>query len=221
MRQHLSHIRRSQVRPASRRAAFTLIEMLVATGLVVLMLMLFARIFGDTVSIMRKQQSLIQNDQKARNLDTLLRNDLNKMTFRQPSTPGVAGIVPLNVNWPVDPNQQGFFYYSENDTENPLDDVLHFTISQTIRVRDKEVATIRGRGQRLGRPFSGSGAFPDDNGNNVQDEQNVNTDVGGYGISDADLNQPDYDDGVLDDLGMSPAAEVVYFVRNGNLYRRA
>ncbi len=73
------------------------------------MLMLFARIFGDTVAIMRKQQSLIQNDQKARNLDTILRNDLAKMTFRQPSIPGVTGIVPLSANWPVDPNQQGFF----------------------------------------------------------------------------------------------------------------
>jgi type II secretory pathway pseudopilin PulG len=219
MRPNQSHSRRSQARSAVSRAGFTLIEMLVATGLVVLMLMLFAQIFGDTVRIMRKQQSLIQNDQKARNLDTVLRNDLNKMTFRQPSTAGVMGIVPLNANWPVDANQQGFFYYSENDTENGLDDVLHFTIAQTIRVRDKEVASIRGRAQRLGRPFTGSQPLPDDNipPNGVIDD----TDVNGLGIIDADLNQPDYDDGTVgDDLGLSSAAEVVYFVRNGNLYRR-
>ncbi len=205
--------RRAAGRPASRQAGFTLIEMLVATGLVVLMLLLFARIFGDTVGIMRKQQSLIQNDQRARNLDTILRNDLNKMTFRQPGTPGVHGIVPLNVNWPVDPNQQGFFYCSINDPENPVNNVLQFTINQTIRVRDKEVATLRGRAQRLGRPFTSGQPFPDDNANNTADD----ADLG----QDADLNQPDYDDGTVgDNLGQSSAAEVVYFVRNGNLYRR-
>lgn len=183
----LPHIApRRSPRPA--RDGFTLVEMLVATTLVVMMLMLFAQIFGDTVRIMRNQQALAQNDQKARSFDTLLRNDLEKATFRQVRDKGVYGLTPLRANWPVDAERQrGYFYMSENDPLDPTDDVLQFTIDTRLTHRNAEVGNLRGRA----------------------------TNIGSY------ANEPDNDDGVVNNgVGESRAAEVSYFLRGGNLYRR-
>jgi prepilin-type N-terminal cleavage/methylation domain-containing protein len=174
----------------ARRHGFTLVEMLVATTLVVLMLLLFAQIFGDSVRIMRNQQALSQNDQKARSFDSILRADLEKATFRQVRDKGVYGLTPLRANWPVDAERQrGYFYISENDPEDPTDDVLQFTIDMRLTHRNTEISTLRGRATSIN-----SGANP---------------------------NEPDNDDGISgNDIGESPAAEVAYFLRGGNLYRR-
>ncbi|QDT55610.1 hypothetical protein Pan44_36560 [Caulifigura coniformis] len=181
---------RRAIRPA--RGGFTLVEMLVATTLVVMMLMLFAQIFGDTVRIMRNQQALSQNDQKARSVDSQLRVDLEKATFRQVRDKGVFGITPLRPSWPVDAERQrGYFYFSENDPNDPTDDVLQFTIDMRLTHRNSDVGTLRGKATRLGTP-------------------NAN-----------EPNQPDNDDGIMGNgVGESPAAEVSYFLRGGNLYRR-
>jgi len=170
------------------RAGFTLVEMLVATTLVVMMLMLFAQIFGDTVRIMRNQQALAQNDQKARSVDSLLRVDLEKATFRQVRDKGVYGITPLRANWPVDAERQrGYMYFSENDPTDPTDDVLQFTVDMRLTHRNSDVGTLRGKA----------------------------TNIGG------NANEPDNDDGIIGNgVGESPAAEVSYFLRGGNLYRR-
>ena len=173
---------------ATARAGFTLVEMLVATALVVLMLVLFAQIFGDTVRIMRNQQALSQNDQKARAVDTVLRTDFEKATFRQVRDKGVYGITPLRANWPVDAERQrGYFYISENDPEDPTDDVLQFTIDMRLTHRNPEISVLRGKATN---------------------------------IAGAD-NEPENDDGIAGNfMGESPAAEVSYFLRGGNLYRR-
>ena len=62
----------------------------------------------------------------------------------------------------------------------------------------------------------------DTNNNNQLDP---GEDINGNGQLDSGLNgvgfnQPDWDDGVYDNLSESIAAEISYFLRNGILYRR-
>ena len=78
---------------SSRPRGFTLVELLVSTGLVVLMMLMFAQIYGSAVGSMRKQRSLARNDQAARSLSTVLRQDLQSMTVRQPRV-GYGSVSP-------------------------------------------------------------------------------------------------------------------------------
>lgn len=181
----------------TRVSGFTLVEMLVATGLVVLIMMMFAQIYGTAIGTMTEQRGMANNDQKARTLMSLLRDDLQNMTYRQPGPAygNVQGIVPLTAgDGPiVDPiGQRGYFYYAENDTQTGWDDVLQFTAM--IRVGERGDSTAR----TSQRPFAGNVAL----------------------IAGAGGNQPYYDDGLSDGLGQSRAAEIAYFLRNGTLYRR-
>lgn len=178
------------------RQGFTLTEMLVATALVVLIMLMFAQIYGSAVGSIREQRGLANNDQKARSVETTLRQDLQSMSYRQARDPygRAAGIVPLSAgDTPiVDPvNQLGYFYYSENDPNSALDDVLQFTIMRDVGQRGDA------RNLSSKRPYEGR--------------------VDNLGI----LNEPDDDDGdPTNEIGASRAAEVVYFLRRGNLYRR-
>src|SRR4029077_12961807 len=61
-------------------AGFTLVEMLVAVAVVVVMMTLFATIFGMATSTMGKQKGLAENDQRVRLVIAMLRNDLNGTT---------------------------------------------------------------------------------------------------------------------------------------------
>ncbi len=134
---------------ASARGGFTLVEMLVAMTLVVMMMLMFAQIFGVAVGTMRNQRSLANNDQKARALTALLRSDLNAATFKSQLYSDSAGLVPLMAGDVVDPNQKGYFYIAENDPGSESDDILQFTIWATN--------PISGRARPIGRP-DGSGA---------------------------------------------------------------
>lgn len=86
--------------------------------------------------------------------------------------------------------RQGFLYISENNPNNKLDDVLHLTIASTMTARNKDTSPYYGKALNL---------------------TGFNT-----------LNEPDADDAqaLFNNTGLSTVAEVVYFVRNGNLYRR-
>jgi len=64
------------------RRGFTLIEMLVSTALVMLIMLLFARIFEEAIGTVRAQRALIANDEKARAFTTTMRRDLNNLTYR-------------------------------------------------------------------------------------------------------------------------------------------
>jgi len=178
--------------PVRTRAAFTLVEMLVSTGLVVLIMLMFAQIYGTVVTTIQNQRSLGANDQGARVVSSVLRADLQSMTYRQAGSQfgGTQGIVPLTAGDEgiVDPDRQaGYFYFSENDPSLDWDDVLQFTIS---------VGT-GGRGDKFGTdPFTGKAK--------------------NLGLA----KEPDLDDGIVDNYGKSRFAEVAYFLRNGNLYRR-
>ncbi len=176
---------------ASARGGFTLIEMLISVALVMLMMVMFASMFSTAVGTMSRQRGLANNDQKARALTALLRSDLEAATYKSQLYSDSAGLVPLFAGDVVDPNQKGYFYIAENDPASDADDNLQLT----IWVQDP----IAGRSQLIGQP-DGDGNFNPD---------------------PADLNQPDGDDGILNNnVTWSRAAEVSYFLRNGTLYRR-
>ncbi len=179
-----------------QRSGFTLTEMLVATALVVLIMLMFAQIYGSAVGSITEQRGLANNDQKARSVVTTLRKDLQALTYRQPSFPygDLQGIVPIeNGDQPIiDPvNQRGYFFIAENSDTNDTDDILQFTVQLKRGQRGDQ--DDRGRSNR----FIGKAA--------------------NLGIT----NEAEKDDGISgNDLGASSAAEVCYFLRGGNLYRR-
>jgi|GEM_PF-1719673 len=193
MRQRMTHNRST----SAARGGFTLIEMLVATTLVVMMMLMFAQIYVAAISSLGEQQAIARNDGKARLADILLRADLRRMSFQ--SAPGSnQGLLPLvrddnSVN-------SGYFYLSENDQTNPVDDVLQFTTYISSKVRNPDQSAYYGRCKAV----PGLHAIPLLPGD-----------------PDVFSNHPDADDGdTSNGVGASRAAEVSYFVRNGNLYRR-
>ena len=183
------------------RRGFTILEMLVATALVMLMMLLFAEIFGAAIGVITAQRGIANNDQKARSLTAILKHDLESRTYGPTRTAGATkelvsglleaprGIVALAEGDIVDSRQAGILYISENNVDDDTDDVLHLT-----------VFLPPGTGEEVSPRFYGR-AVP----------------VGAA----TDSNQPDRDDGVAGDgAASSRAAEVVYFMRGGNLYRR-
>lgn len=190
----------SQSAAPHSRTGFTLTEMLVATALVVLIMLLFAQIYGSAIGTMTDQRGLANNDQKARVLTSVLRGDLQKMTFRQPSSPygQVRGLVPIVAGDEpiIDPvNQRGYFFYAENDTDDDTDDILQFTTDIRVPLRKNSVGT------GFDLPYVGKA-------------QNRTLGAGFH-------NYCELDDGIEDNgLGQSRAAEISYFLRNGTLYRR-
>lgn len=175
--------------PASAgRWGFTLVEMLVAVTLVLIMMTMFAQIFQMAGGSISKQRGLAENDQRSRTLQTIIKADLDKRSFRW-VYPFAASEDPSAPQSNIG-KRQGYFYISENNPYSPIDDVLQFTVVSTITDRNKDETPYYGQAKNLG-----SFNFP---------------------------NQPDADDAQLsvNNTGLSTIAEIVYFVRNGNLYRR-
>lgn len=178
----------------NRRPGYTLVEMLVAVALVVLMMSMFAEIFGLAAGSISTQRGIAENDQAARTLTTVIRGDLDKRTFRilVPffRREGSGNGVPPN---PFSP-RQGYFYISENDPNNDADDVLQFTVNARIIAKNKDETPYYGKASLL-TPWAAYLGNP---------------------------NQPDADDGQVepDGTALSALAEVSYFLRHGILYRR-
>jgi prepilin-type N-terminal cleavage/methylation domain-containing protein len=184
-------------RPEQTRSGFTLVEMLVSVALVLLMMSLFAQIFSMASNSVTTQRGISLNDQKARALTTLIRADIHHRTIRypQPFYPGensATSPTPFGT-------RAGYLYLSTNDPSSGLDDLLQFTISSEMLMEDTDSSAYFGRAQMLSDRVNGSAT-----------SLSVNP------------NQPEADDGslIINSTGSSPAAEVCYFVRNGNLYRR-
>ncbi|MDB5387725.1 MAG: Verru Chthon cassette protein [Planctomycetaceae bacterium] len=182
------------------RRGFTLVEMMVAMALVLLMMVMFAEIFTLATGSMSKQKSLSELDQRQRTVSTILRNDLQDRTFFN-LTPFHKANSALSL---TDPNfinpalRSGYFYISENDLDNDVDDVLQFTVLRKVGKlfygRTKELLANgppSGTIQNPNQPESDDGMFA----NGIPGAQNNNA-------------------------GASPEAEIAYFVRNGILYRR-
>lgn len=191
MKTRMAHCRSNAV----ARGGFTLVEMMVATTLVVMMMLMFAQIYVAAIDSLGEQQALARNDGKARLADILLRGDLDRASFHGAPNSN-QGLLPLVKDDPVHQWQRGFFSISENDQSNPNDDVLHFTAS-IKEARNRDSAMYYGR----------AGSVPG---------------VLEYGSGGSQfLNHPEIDDGdTANAVGASRDAEICYFVRGGNLYRR-
>lgn len=184
-------------RKAAMRPAFTLVEMLISTALVMMIMTMFAQIYGTAVNTMSMQRGMANNDQKARTVNNLMLADLRARTYRQTTDAygSAKGIVPLveETNQRIDADRQrGYFYYSEHDPADDTDDVLQFTAMLGTS------ATAGDESTDSSLVFQGKAP----------------------NIPSANLKQPDLDDGVPDGNSQSRAAEISYFLRGGNLYRR-
>ncbi|MEY3174895.1 MAG: hypothetical protein RLZZ436_2809 [Planctomycetota bacterium] len=187
----------SRRQPSRSPSGFTLVEMLVSVALVLLMMTLFASIFSMATNSVATQRGISQNDQRARALVTLIRSDFAHRTFRYP-LPFAPGENAATSPTPFG-NRAGYFYISTNDPYSGLDDLVQFTVSSDILTEDPDSSPWFGKAQMLS-----------DRAQKTATSLRVNT------------NQPEADDGSLqfNNAGSSSGAEVAYFVRNGNLYRR-
>ena len=175
---------------------FTLVEMLVSVTLVLLMMTMFASIFQMATASITKQRAISNHDQRVRALSTIIRSDFAHRTFRypQPFYPGESASSVTSFG-----DRAGYIYISTNDPYSSIDDLIQFTISSDIVVEDPDST-----------PYSGKASLLVDRVNGTPSVLAINT------------NQPESDDGSLtiNSTGGSPAAEICYFVRNGNLYRK-
>jgi hypothetical protein len=190
----------SNLKPAIQpRAGFTLVEMLVSVTLVLLMMTMFATIFQIATGSMHKQRGIAELDQKARVISTVVRKDFQHRTFRNvlPFYPGEdSATSPTSFS-----NRAGYLYVSTNNPDNGLDDLVQFTVSANVLAEDPDSTPYFGRAAELSdRNVAGA----------VADSLHLSP------------NQPETDDGTFAPNGVasSPYAEVCYFVRHGNLYRR-
>lgn len=199
--------------PGHRRGGFTLVEMLVSVTLVLLMMLMFAEIYGLAQETISKQRGIAENDQRARILAQVLRQDIQTRTFRdvypfkleRVYDPGESDVSKrAKSNFPITDSsgmvvsraaqvlekRRGYFSFSENDPTNDIDDYLQFTID----------ASHPRHGHVSNRLFGKATPM--------------------VGLVNGIQDGPDYDDARLgDDSGSSPMAEVSYFLRHGNLYR--
>ena len=181
------------------RAGFTLVEMLVAVTLVLLMMTMFAQIFSVATSSISKQRVISENDQKARSFSTAIRGDVAKRTFTYPF-PFYPREDPATSPTPFG-SRVGYIYLNTNDPASFSDDVLQFTVDSRLLTQSNDSTEFYGKAASLAD-------FNDTGGNRASLPSNP--------------NQPDVDGGSLlsDYSSSSPAAQIAYFVRNGNLYRR-
>ena len=257
-------------RTQDRNSGFTLVELLVVVGLVLLMMSMFAQIFVMATDTLSQQRGIAENDQRGRLLSMTLRGDLDRRTFRD--------VLPFRAN--EDTRQlghslarrSGYFEIDEGDPGNGEDDVLQFTASVNISLHASNSSPFVGRsaalsGQTilsltsntinlsgdlrsvisLSRPLwiggstSSSGAT--NNGGYIPTAVSLNNNVTTITFSSSTFNtrahdstpgatapwgtlylsesDPDFDDGVFaNSVAISSTAEISYFLRNGNLYRR-
>ncbi len=182
------------------RAAFTLVEMLVAVGLVLMLLTMFTQIFAVATSSVLTQRVISENDQKARSISTVIRGDLAKRTFTYPLAfyPGedsTTSPTPFG-------SRAGYLYLNTNDPASFSDDFLQFTVNSKLETENKDTSEYYGRAAPLT--------------DRVPPAAPSNSSLS------ASPNQPDVDGGSLspDSSASSPAAQIAYFIRSGNLYRR-
>ena len=194
--------RKSDQPAGSQASGFTLVEMLVSVTLVLMMMTLFAQIFQMATNSVSKQRGIAENDQRARTLTTIVRRDIQKRTMRYPLPfyPGEdASTSPTSFS-----SRQGYIYFSTNDPSTGLDDGIQFTVSSTTLIEDQDDTPFFGRSDVLVDRLNMTGATAAPTGLAVSP------------------NQPEIDDSSLvpNLTSSSSAAEIAYFVRNGNLFRR-
>ena len=214
----------------SARGGFTLVEMLIAVGLVVLMMTLFATIFQMATGAMGTQKGNSENDQRVRLVLSLLRSDLNgdKFDKADPTKPKAVRTFRNVIPWGPDENLQpgwgalqnfssidrvGYLSISENDPDNDTDDVLSLTVSIPSTASERYYGRAAGLFPDI--PAGNYGPLP--NPPPAPPAPPTVAPPGNYWP-----NQPEFDDvlGAPNQAGTSTVAEVSYFLRAGTLYRR-
>lgn len=185
-----------------RSPGFTLVEMLVAVALVLLMMSLFAQVFQLAGGTITTQRGIAENDQRSRIFQNVIKADLDKRTFRMvmPWSVGEDGsLAEVNAV-----KREGYFYISENDPLNDLDDELQLTINVNTIAKNTDISSL------FGKATTGS------DWTNTDTSQTPNVTYLNF------ADQPEADDGwtVPNGTAEAPAAEISYFVRGGKLYRR-
>ncbi len=197
-----THQTNSQLERPRFRRAFTLVEMLVSVTLVLMMMTLFTSIFSMATDSVSRQKGIAELDQGARICSNVFEADFAKRTVRYslPFYPGeVAATSPTSFG-----KRSGYIYFSANDPDSGIDDVLQFTVNSELTFEEPDVS-----------PFLGASAMVYDQ---VADVAN--------GLRRTALrfnpNQPEADDSALVPNGVtaSTGAEITYIMRNGALYRR-
>lgn len=185
------------MRNQSRSSGFTLVEMMISVTLVLLMMTMFTSIFDIATSSVSTQRGISELDQRARLLSNTIRSDVSKRTFRyvfpyRPFEDPTLSPTPFG-------SRTGYVYISTNVATSGQDNILQFTVDSRMLQENPDTVEYFGAAAQLG-PL----AF-------AADRDMI-----------ANPNQPDADDGSLTPNGVSssPAAEITYFIRNGDLYRR-
>lgn len=193
---------RRSISSSPRRGGFTLVEMLVSVALMLVLMSMFAQVFGIAANTVSKQRAIMHNDQKARTVQTIITKDLRARTFRYvyPFT----STEDLTAPEAFLDRRQGYFYISENNPVNTTDDIIQFTASYEELTDDT--------GVQQQPVFYGK-----------------TTQIGGASVAYTPYrDQPEADDGVssANSQGTSASAEIALFMRRGGdgrpgaLYRR-
>lgn len=181
---------------------FTLIEMLISVALVLLMMVLFAEIFGLASESMTLQQAIADGDQQVRSFTTVFRSDIQKRTYQT--------LVPFDSQEDVElagvpfSDRQGYLYISLNDPENATDNMLQFTVRSSIVDENDDDTEYFGKSTGI-----------------VQQNPAIAAGIASQNVR-RNRQQPEHDDGDLSNnfTASSSAAEISYFMRAGRLYRR-
>lgn len=185
--------------PAKTQGGFTLVELLVSVALVLLMMVMFTEIFQIASNSITTQRGLSENDQRARMLTTLIQADLNKRTFQNviPFDPSEKATAFRLSDFT---DRRGYLVISENDPNNDTDDLIQFTANANITAKLLDTTPYYGKASVLGDTVTPPGQKPEL----------------------VHPNQPETDDARIsaDSTSISPYAEICYFMRGGNLYRR-
>lgn len=208
--------------PSRSPRGFTLVEMMVAVALVVVMMLMFATVFQTAGGLVSRQKGMAELDQSTRTMITLLRGDIKQRTFID-VVPYVGG-QNVTAARPYDATagngfaadfRRGYFSISENDPQNSTDDSLHLTITTQSLAKEPDE-----RHDSL--PFSGKATLLRALGPGGFNNSDLDTKAKRDAYLLANPDQPEFDDGQIEEnsTGSSEFAEVSWFLRNGNLYRR-
>ncbi len=180
-------------RPKTPRRGVTLVEMLVTVALLVLMMTVIVQIFQSATGAVSAAKTYQDLDSGLRQLDATIRQDLGNLTAR---------LTP-----PLDPkNNLGYFEYIENSFADlqgeDTDDCLRFT----VKAPEGQIFT--------GRFYPAAG---NDGSNNLPADPTTwpqyNPNAPGGNPYEIFKNSNPI-------TIQSQYAEIIYFLRNGNLYRR-
>ena len=195
---------KKQRRPSGsiHRSAFTLVEMLVSVALVLVIMSLFATTFRLASDTVRLQRGISSNDQRARALFTVIRNDFQKRTQRyvypfHPTEDAATSPTPFGT-------RGGYLYISTNDPSSFYDDLIQFTVDARLVQQNHEDTSYYGMAKLFFDQIAESAGTPH-----------------GTGVLSSP-HQPEADDRDIrhNNMVASSAAEVMFFLRNGNLIRR-